>query len=92
MELPVNFFPVPSAIPHMRGRYNILVPLRTPEQSRCCKRLSSFGSGAADYPPRKNWTEPLRESRRLTPSYIGLQNHNPGAAVWFKDVSVRPLE
>jgi hypothetical protein len=23
--------------------------------------------------------------------YIGLQNHDPGDEVWFKEVSVRPL-
>jgi hypothetical protein len=23
--------------------------------------------------------------------YIGLQNHDPGDVVWFRDISVRPL-
>lgn len=56
------------------------------------KRLSSFDAGAADNPPRKNWTEPIRELKRPKRGYIGLQNHDPGNVVWFKEVSVRPLE
>ena len=55
------------------------------------KRLSSFDPGAADNPPRKNWTEPIRELKRPAHGYIGLQNHDPGDVVWFKEVSVRPL-
>ncbi len=55
------------------------------------KRLSSFDAGAPDQPPRKNWTEPIRELKRPTHGYIGLQNHDPGDVVWFKEVSVRPL-
>jgi hypothetical protein len=55
------------------------------------KRLSSFDA-AADHPPRKNWTEPIREPKRPTHGYIGLQNHDPGDVVWFKEVSVRPLD
>jgi hypothetical protein len=45
----------------------------------------------ADNPPRKNWTEPIREQKRPTHGYIGLQNHDPGDVVWFREVSVRPL-
>jgi hypothetical protein len=56
------------------------------------KRLSSFDPGAADNPPRKNWTEPIRELKRPTHGYIGLQNHDPGDVVWFKEVSVRSLD
>ncbi|MBI4624293.1 MAG: DUF5060 domain-containing protein [Verrucomicrobia bacterium] len=55
------------------------------------KRLSSFDAGAADNPPRKTWTEPIRELKRPTHGYIGLQNHDPGDVVWFKEISVRPL-
>jgi hypothetical protein len=55
------------------------------------KRLSSFDPAAADNPPRKTWTEPIRELKRPTHGYIGLQNHDPGDIVWFKEVSVRPL-
>ena len=55
------------------------------------KRLSSFDAAAADNPPRKNWTEPIRELKRPTHGYLGLQNHDPGDVVWFKEVHVRPL-
>ena len=56
------------------------------------KRLSSFDPAAADNPPRKTWTEPIRELKRPTHGYLGLQNHDPGDIVWFKEVSVRPLD
>ena len=56
------------------------------------KRLSTFDPTAADNPPRKNWTEPLREIKRPTHGYLGLQNHDPGDIVWFKEISVRPLD
>jgi len=55
------------------------------------KRLSSFDPEAASNPPRKNWTEPMRELKRPTHGYIGLQNHDPGDVVWFREVSLRPL-
>ena len=55
------------------------------------QHLSSFDAGAADNPPRKNWFEPIRELKRPTRGYLGLQNHDPGDVVWFKEVSVRPL-
>ena len=54
------------------------------------KRLSAFDA-AADFPPRQHWTEPLREIKRPTIGYLGLQNHDPGDVVWFKEVSVRSL-
>ena len=55
------------------------------------KRISSFDPRAADNPPRKNWTEPIRELKRPTHGYIGLQNHDPGDVVWFREVSVRQI-
>ena len=55
------------------------------------EHLSSFDPTAPDNPPRKNWTEPLPEINRPTHGYLGLQNHDPGDVVWFKDVGVRPL-
>jgi hypothetical protein len=54
------------------------------------RRISSFDAAATNLPPRKTWTEPLREPKRPTHGYIGLQNHDPGDVVWFKEVSVRP--
>ena len=55
------------------------------------KRVSSFDSSAKDLPPRKQWHEPKREHKRPQAGYVGLQNHDPGDVVWFKEVSVRPL-
>lgn len=55
------------------------------------QRLSSFDAKAADTPPPNNWTEPSRELKRPTHGYIGLQNHDPGDMIWFKEVGVRSL-
>ncbi|MFZ5830933.1 MAG: family 16 glycoside hydrolase [Planctomycetota bacterium] len=55
------------------------------------KRLSSFDAASPNNPPRKDWTEPVREVQRPTRGYIGLQNHDPGDVVRFKEVSVRPI-
>jgi hypothetical protein len=53
--------------------------------------LSRFDEDSPDNPPRKNWTEPKREPKRPEAGYIGLQVHDPGDVVWFKEVSVRKL-
>jgi hypothetical protein len=55
------------------------------------KRITSFDPSSPDLPPRKEWHEPKREPKRPESGYIGLQNHDPGELVWFKEVSVRPL-
>jgi hypothetical protein len=55
------------------------------------QRVTSFDPQSATVPPRKNWPEPKREPPRPVSGYIGLQNHDPGNVVWFKEVSVRPL-
>src|SRR5262245_48686824 len=55
------------------------------------KQITSFDSAAKDLPPRKNWPEPKREYPRPEVGYIGLQTHDPGDIVYFKEVSVRPL-
>jgi Domain of Unknown Function (DUF1080) len=56
------------------------------------KPITRFDSAAKDLPERKNWTEPKRDYPRPTQGYIGLQTHDPGDIVFFKEVSVRPLE
>src|SRR5262245_548175 len=56
------------------------------------KEVTRFDSAAADLPPRKNWPEPKREYQRPEVGYIGLQTHDPGDIVYFKEVSVRGLE
>ena len=55
------------------------------------ERVTSFDSEAAGQLPRKQWHEPKREPKRPEVGYLGLQNHDPGDIVWFKEVSVRPL-
>jgi hypothetical protein len=55
------------------------------------QRVSSLDPGSPDLPARKQWHEPKREPKRPVAGYIGLQNHDPGDVVWFKEVSVRPL-
>ena len=54
-------------------------------------RVSEFDARAKDLPPRNAWHEPRREHRRPTTGYVGLQTHDPGDVVYFKEVSVRPL-
>jgi hypothetical protein len=55
------------------------------------QRVTSFDPRSPGAPPRKQWYEPKREPRRPEAGYIGLQNHDPGDIVWFKEVSVRSL-
>jgi hypothetical protein len=55
------------------------------------KTVTKFDSASASVPPRKTWSEPIREIKRPTHGYIGLQNHDPGDVVWFKEVAVRNL-
>jgi len=54
------------------------------------KKLTTFDP-ASPAPERKQWYEPEREPKRPTHGYIGLQNHDPGDTVYYKDVSIRPL-
>lgn len=53
--------------------------------------VSDLDMAGPNLPPRKQWHEPKREPKRPQAGYIGLQNHDPGDVVWFKEVSVRPL-
>jgi hypothetical protein len=54
-------------------------------------RVTTFDPTSKDLPKRKQWYEPRREPKRPAAGYIGLQNHDPGDVVYFKEVSVRPL-
>ena len=54
--------------------------------------LTRFDSTTKDVPEQKQWYEPKREHPRPTVGYIGLQTHDPGDTVYFKEVSVRPLK
>jgi hypothetical protein len=55
------------------------------------KLLSTFDPAGKDLPRRKIWHEPRREPVRPETGYFGLQTHDPGDVVYFKEVSVRPL-
>lgn len=55
------------------------------------KHASSFDSARPDLPPRQQWHEPKREPKRPEVGYLGLQTHDPGDVVWYKEISVRPL-
>jgi len=55
------------------------------------QRTTTFDSKSPDLPPRKQWHEPKREPKRPQKGYIGLQNHDPGDFVWFKEISMRPI-
>jgi oligopeptidase B len=55
------------------------------------KRVTTFDPEGKDVPVTREWYEPKREPKRPTTGYIGLQNHDPGDVVYFKEVSVRPL-
>jgi hypothetical protein len=55
------------------------------------RRVTSFDPASKELPARKQWHEPRREPRRPPAGYLGLQNHDPGDIVWFKEIAVRPL-
>ncbi len=55
------------------------------------KTVSNFDAASANLPGRKSWSEPIREVKRPTHGYVGLQNHDPGDVVWFKEVAVRGI-
>ena len=56
------------------------------------KKVSSLDTASKDLPERKQWHEPKREPKRPEVGYIGLQTHDPGDVVWFREVSVKPLK
>jgi hypothetical protein len=56
------------------------------------KPVSSFDSEQTEGArATRNWTEPKLDTKRPTAGLIGLQTHDPGDIVTFKEVSVRPL-
>jgi hydrogenase maturation factor len=54
------------------------------------QRLSTWDAQTVSRSQR-HWTEPKLDAKRPTVGYIGLQNHDPGDVVWFREISVRPL-
>ena len=55
------------------------------------KAVSSLDPTAPNLPERKIWHEPKREPKRPEAGYLGLQTHDPGDIVWYKEISVRAL-
>ncbi len=55
------------------------------------KRVTTFDPDGKDVPAEREWYEPKREPKRPSNGYLGLQNHDPGDVVYFKEISVRPL-
>jgi hypothetical protein len=56
------------------------------------RRVTTFEPNSKDVPRERKWYEPKREPKRPKSGYIGLQNHDPGDIVYFKEVSVRALD
>lgn len=55
------------------------------------KRVTTFDPDSNRIPAERQWYEPKRAPKRPTTGYIGLQNHDPGDVVYFKEVNVRSL-
>ena len=55
------------------------------------KSLTTFDPDSKDVPKEGKWFEPRRAPKRPQVGYLGLQNHDPGDVVTFKEVSVRSL-
>ncbi len=55
------------------------------------KAVSHFDGDLAAARERKIWHEPKREPKRPRSGYIGLQTHDPGDVVYFKEIAVAPL-
>ena len=56
------------------------------------KRVATFDPANVQGLAERKWFEPKREPKRPVAGYLGLQNHDPGDVVWFKEVSVRSLD
>ncbi len=54
------------------------------------EKVNEF-AGGGPVPERKQWYEPVRGPRPDS-GYIGLQNHDKNSVIYFKEVSVHPLE
>ncbi len=55
------------------------------------QRVTSFDPASPKISQERQWFEPKRGPKRPESGYIGLQNHDPGDVVWFKEISVRPF-
>ena len=55
------------------------------------KRVTSLDPDSPDVPRERKWFEGKREPKRPETGYIGLQNHDPGDVVWFREICMHPL-
>lgn len=55
------------------------------------QRVTELDPANPQVPRERRWFEPKRELERPRMGYLGLQNHDPGDVVWFKEDSVCPL-
>jgi len=55
------------------------------------QHVTEFDPASPQVPRERKWFEPKREPERPRMGYLGLQNHDPGDVVWFKEDSVCPL-
>jgi hypothetical protein len=55
------------------------------------ERVTSFDSTSKDIPAEREWFQPKREPTRPQHGYLGLQTHDPGDVVYFKEISVKPV-
>lgn len=53
------------------------------------KRVTTFDPDGKDVPAARKWFEPERQPKRPHVGYLGLQNHDPGDVVYFREISVR---
>jgi len=56
------------------------------------ERTTTLDTASPKLAARKQWHEPKREPKRPEAGYVGLQNHDPGDVVWFREVSVKKLK
>jgi 3-keto-disaccharide hydrolase len=56
------------------------------------QRITSFDPDSKGVPSERKWFEPKREPKRPQSGFIGLQNHDPGDIVYFREVSIRSLQ
>lgn len=56
------------------------------------KHLMTFDSESKDPRSKREWYEPKYDFKRPASGYFGLQTHDVGDVVYFKEVSVRALE
>jgi len=55
------------------------------------RRVTRFDPDSSEVTRERKWFEGKREPKRPQTGYLGLQNHDPGDVVWFRETNVRPL-